>query len=214
MRPEVAERVFRDEDGAVVDYGRRWGGGSPPEHTYSLVSHPEHFAPLWTVADALVGHLIEHFAVEVVDDVDVAADLVHPVRDVVRAVRLTPPSVTAASMTFALTAHPSVVVHAGLLHDFPFPGCACDACDATWQNEADDLERLAAAVAQGRYGERVTRWPRPWVHFAYSDEHGEVTGGGVTAANIPAARRREARPVLTRLGGRLGGPWDPWPVRG
>src|SRR5690606_41795790 len=54
VRPEVAERVFRDASGAVVDYGNRWDGGSPPEDAYPVPSHSERVAPLWAVAESLV----------------------------------------------------------------------------------------------------------------------------------------------------------------
>lgn len=44
-------RRCRDTDGQVIDYGNRWGGGSPPEDGYSVETHPERFAPL-PVAEA------------------------------------------------------------------------------------------------------------------------------------------------------------------
>ena len=211
VRPEVAERVFRDASGAVVDYGNRWDGGSPPEDAYPVVSHSERFAPLWVVADALVDHLATTYDVAVDDSPSVAADYVVAVPAVVRAVRVTPAAATAAPLTFALTSFPGVVVHAGLLHDTSFPGCGCDACDETWQGAAEDLEELVSAVVGGRFGEQVTRAPRPWVRYALADEHGRVRQSGSSlATTVPAARRRRARTVLSRLGG----PWHPWPRRG
>src|SRR5690606_12708315 len=74
-RPEIDAPVFRDADGRVIDYGNRWSG-SPPEDTYSVDTHPERFAPLSVVADALVDHLRETFEVEV-DAEEIAADPVH-----------------------------------------------------------------------------------------------------------------------------------------
>lgn len=208
-RPPIAERVFRDRDGAVIHYGKRWGGGSPPEDTYSVENDLDRFAPLHDVAEALVAHLVVTYDVAVVDDPAVGTDLLRPLEneDVVRAVRLTPPSTTAAGLTVVLTSYPSVVVHAGLLHDVPFPTCACDACDETWQNQADDLEELVLAVVAGRFGEWVTGGPRPWISHAIADESGRVvsSGGGV-AGSIPTHRRRAAREVLRALGG----PWEPW----
>lgn len=209
-RPAVPEQVFRDGDGTVIDYGDRWGGGSPPEDTYSLVSHPERFAPLHLVAEALVAYLAATYDVAVEEAPAVAADVGVPAGDhVVRAVRLTPRAADAAPLTMVLTDDPAVMVHAGLLHDFPFPGCACDACDATWHSEAEDLEDLVLAVAEGRYGERLTRRPRSWMEHAVTDRRGDVRSGGQVAHRVPRARRRHARRVL----GRLDGPWRPWPPR-
>ena len=54
VRPLIEAPVFRDADGAVINYGSRWHG-SPPEDTYSVDTHPERFAPLHVVADALIG---------------------------------------------------------------------------------------------------------------------------------------------------------------
>ena len=45
-----------------------------------------------------------------------------------------------AALTFVYTSFPSVLVQAGLLHDFSFPSCGCDACDETWESSADGLE--------------------------------------------------------------------------
>ena len=52
-RPRWGEPVFRDSAGAVVVYGSRWGQDGPPADTYSVDTHPERFAPLHVVADAL-----------------------------------------------------------------------------------------------------------------------------------------------------------------
>lgn len=210
-RPAVPEQVFRDENGAVIDYGNRWGTDSPPEETYSVVSNPERFAPLHRVAEALIGHLTATYDVLVEEDLSVAADVDALAGDgVVRAARLTPRVADAAALTVVLLDDHSVLVHAGLLHDFPFPGCGCDACDATWRSEADGLEDLVLGVAEGHYGERVTRWPRPWMQYSLAGPHGRVSSGGQVANRIPRHRRSAARAALRRLDGR---PWRPWPRR-
>ncbi|MEE6281396.1 DUF6226 family protein [Georgenia sunbinii] len=209
VRPVVADQVFRDAAGGVIAYGDRWGDGSPPEDSYSVTDHPERFAPLHPVADALVDHLVATYDVEVLDDVATAGDLLRPPDDAVRSVRLSPRAADAASLTVVWTLDPAVVVHAGLLHDFGFPACACDACDETWQTQATELELHVTAVVAGRFGERVTRGPRPWVHYAMADDEGSVSSGGVVATGVPAARRRAARARLRTLAG----PWAPWPVR-
>ena len=74
-------------------------------------------------------------------------------------------------------------MHAGLLNDFHYPVCGCDACDSSWQAEADDLERQVLAVAAGLYRE-IIEWREldPWVgySFTYTD--------GAKLRRIPRAR--------------------------
>lgn len=53
LRPAIDSPVFRDDDNQVIDYGCRWPD-SPPDDAYSVDRHPERFAPLHRVADALV----------------------------------------------------------------------------------------------------------------------------------------------------------------
>ena len=149
VRPLIEAPVFRDADGAVINYGSRWHG-SPPEDTYSVDTHPERFAPLHVVADALIAHLRETYDVEVDEGVEVAADLLRPAfHDVVRAVRIRPNDPKCASLTLVFTAYPGIYMHAGLLHDFHYPVCGCDACDSNWEAEADELEQRVFATVSG-----------------------------------------------------------------
>lgn len=124
VRPEIPARSFRDGAGAVIRYGERWNAVEVPEDSYSVVTHPERFAPLPTVAEALVGHLIERYEVRATEDPRVASDLLHrrDDADVVRAIRLTPSDPLAAPLTFALTGLPGVIVHAGVLVRRPVSG--------------------------------------------------------------------------------------------
>src|SRR5690554_2561679 len=130
VRPTLPQLVFYDDAGAVIPYGNRWPDRIAPEHAYSVVTHPERFAPLYLVAEALIQHLAETYEVSVSDDIAHAGELLHDsYHGVVRAVQVVPQNADAASLTFVYTSFPGVTVHAGLLHDFPFPDCGCDACD-------------------------------------------------------------------------------------
>jgi len=40
VRPHLELSEFRDASGALIDYGRRWGSGPPPEDTYSVLRWP------------------------------------------------------------------------------------------------------------------------------------------------------------------------------
>lgn len=160
VRPPIETATFRDVDGAVIDYGERWEelGGHPPEDSYSVDSNTERFAPLHTVAEALIEYLAATYDVTVDEGFAVASASQHAPdpEDVVRAVRLTPARTAAAPLTFVLTSYPSVILDAGVLCSFAHPSCGCDACDETWEDAADDLEWQVLAVAGGGLKEYVS----------------------------------------------------------
>lgn len=204
-RPEVDLPVMRDAQQRIVDYGNRWAE-NPPQEAYSVDTHPERFAPLYTVADALVTFLHDTYDVELVTAVETAADLLHPPSDVIRAVRVRPAK--GAPLTFVYTPYPGVSVHAGLLHDFHYPTCGCDACDSTWAGEADDLESLVLAVASGGFSESIEGIVRPRVTYSITSP-GRVESGRSRASTDLAKRLHAARPILRNL---TNG-WDPWPQK-
>lgn len=204
-RPTIIAPVFHDADGRLIDYGRRWEG-SPPEDSYSVDSNPQRFAPLLVVAEALIAHLRSTYDVELIENAESASDLLHPRPDVVRAVRVRPRDPACAALTFVLTSYPGVILHAGVLHDFPFPVCGCDACDSTWDAEAEALERTVQAVVTGNYRESIDRGIRPWVGHALTYRDGS-SSGTARAQDLPPARVKAARTVLRA---RPGQPWAAW----
>jgi Family of unknown function (DUF6226) len=210
-RPDAGTEVFRDASGRMIEYGTRWGDEGPPEDTYSVLSHPERFAPLHLVADALIAHLAATYDVEVQEDHAFAADLLHDGVTVVRAVRMAPADPDAAPLTFVFTAFPGVIVHAGLLNDLVFPDCGCDACDETWDAESDELERQVFAVVVGGFRERVGwREGAPWVETSFQYADGASTRSGTRADEGRLAQRvGSARDRLAQL---TDG-WHPWPRR-
>lgn len=208
-RPVWRDAVFRDAAGAVIEYGSRWGRNGPPTEAYSVDAHPERFAPLHLVAEALIEHLVGTYDVQVSHHPATVADFVQRT-DFVRVTRLTPADPAAASLTFGFTAYPGVVIHAGLLHDFVYPVCGCDACDETAARLAEQLEGLVLAVAAGNYREAFT--PGEELPLTFSLKMvGELGGWGGQnqVTGYPAER-------LTAAGERLRGladGWSPWPVR-
>jgi hypothetical protein len=208
QRPLIDAPVFRDSDGQIIDFGSRWAG-SPPEDTYSVDTHPERFAPLHSVADALITHLRDTYDVDVEEGEEVAADLLHPpFHDVKRAVRVRPNDPTCASLTFVFTAYPGIHLHAGVLNDFHYPVCGCDACDSTWDAEADELEHQVHAVVTGHYGESIERrLGGPWVAYTFSYPDRRSSGGSL--ANNTSAERIEAAKSLLR---EIPGGWRKWPL--
>lgn len=213
VRPPIVAPEFRDATGNVIPYGRRWGIESPPEDTYSVTSNLERLRPLHTVAEALIAHLIHEYDVDVSDDLTNASDLrfnVDVVGEVTRAVRLTPRSRQAAPLTFVLTEHPSVLVHAGALADLMFPTCGCDACDESWDAVSDELEWQVLAVAAGGLRETLSRGIRPRYISAIEDAgHSIASKGTLANAAIARGRRERAKHVLAAAGG----DWQAWPRR-
>ncbi|SFO03199.1 DUF6226 family protein [Mycetocola miduiensis] len=185
-RPEVPSETFRDAAGRAIPYGARWGSDAPPDNAYSVDSHPERFAPVHLAADALIAHLTDTFEVIVEHTLAATDDLLRPVTDAVRAVRLTPASAEAASLTFVFTSYPGVLLHAGLLNDFSYPVCGCDACDETWQSVAAEMEWQVLAVAGGGYRETWRPGLLPSVTFSLDAVDGsQGMSGENRAADVP-----------------------------
>ncbi|MCR2799447.1 DUF6226 family protein [Microbacterium sp. zg-Y818] len=205
VRPDVAPQTFTDEAGTTVDYGGRWPQ-SPPSESYSVVSNRERFAPLHAVAEALIAWLAETFDVAVVDDPAASDDLLRLPASVTRAVRVTPSDPDAAVLTFVFTAFPGVILHAGLLHDFPFPVCGCDACDETWERGADEMEWTVRTVVEGGFAEGIDRRRQLPVFFSLDEPGVATSSGSGRAEDYPADRLLVAAPLLPR--DEL---WAPWP---
>lgn len=209
QRPPVATPEFRNADGEIIEYGNQWDG-PPPEDAYSVTAHPERYAPLHLVADALVEHLCETYDVEVDEGLDTASDLMGPHRGVIRSVRLRPRDATCAPVTFAFTDYPGIAMHAGLLHDFVYPSCGCDACDTTWYDEADSFEEQVFAVVTGNYTETVRGRFRPSIGCSFTYPDGGSSGSGGSGLRDVHAERVKAAALVLRY---LPGGWAPWPRR-
>jgi len=210
VRPDLPATTYYSRDGEPIPYGRHWGGGGPDPESSSVDSHPERFAGLHDVAHALIDHLTAVYDVDVQEDPAHAVELLMERADALQAVKITPRDSGAAALTLVLTGYPGVVVHAGVLHDFPFPVCGCDACDETIEATADRLELLVLSVAAGGYSERYPVGRRRWSEYALTafDGSGSESGRGEPAPTS-AARLQDAE---IRLRGVAGG-WSPWPLR-
>ncbi|MBT2584722.1 DUF6226 family protein [Arthrobacter sp. ISL-95] len=209
VRPELSSHEYRDAEGQAVDYGNRWGVDSPPENSYSVETHVGRFEGLHKVARALIEYLESAYDVDVSWDPAHAADVSTNTGEVIDVARLTPRDPFAAPLTFVLTGYQGVVVHAGALHDSPFPICGCDACDETAESEASRMEELVLGVAAGGYGERYPVGRKKWAEYALSaaDGSGSRSGSGpwgATPAQLAAAEERlQAVPDG----------WRPWPLK-
>ncbi len=206
VRPPLPAAVFLDDDGAPIPYGERWEGDGPPQDAYSRVSHPERFAALHMVADALIDYLARTFDADVDSALEHAGDLVRQGISTVRAIRVIPRAPDAAPLTFVFTDFPGLAVHAGALHDFIFPACGCDACDETAERCADELERIIHGVTSGGYSEWLGHNGNAGMRLEFGG--GSMGGSGAVGA-IPKDRLENARARLARLPDG----WAPWPLR-
>ena len=184
-RPDWPYGVFRDGAGAVINYGSRWRGDGPPSDTYSVVTHPERFAPLHLVADALIEHLVETYDVQISWDASCSQDFLRPA-EFERLARLTPNDSAAAPLTFGFTTYPGLILHAGLLHDLVYPICGCDACDETAIGQAELLEGHVSAVVAGHYREAYIPNAQLPIEFAMGSDQMGGQGGSSTTEGYPA----------------------------
>lgn len=177
---------------------------------YSRTTGAARYAPLHVVAGQLIGHLRATFDVEIVDDLQVAADLSMAPQQVIRAVRVSPQSSTAAPLTFVFTGLPGVMVHAGALHEAAFPVCGCDGCEEPVDYLATALERLVAAVTRGGFSERYPVGKERRYELALVDPDGAGHTSG--AVEPPHADPDRLAAAALRLRHLRGG-WAPWPGR-
>jgi hypothetical protein len=205
QRPIFPTKIHHDEHGLPIDYGNRWEGDSPHGEAYSRLSNLQRFLPLHTVALALIEWLQSTFDVDIEQTPSAAVALINVPDDVVQAVRIGPRNPDAAPLTFVLTGFPTVFLHAGLLHDFHFPSCACDACDEDLTSMAEDLEWTVRTVVAGGYSERFSPWPGRWTEFKLVQPGDRMQGGGNRAKDLPKDRVKFARTALPPEG-----QWLPW----
>lgn len=162
VRPAIAEQEFRDAGGHVIPFGNRWDDyDQKPDDAYSVVTNPERFDPVVTIAEALIAHLTATYDVDVVESVAPTQDVSDVPADPVRGVQMRPHNDQAAPMEFRFSGT-GVEVHAGVLLHLKFPVCGCDACDETWLRCADSLEENVFAIVQGRLVEKIGWRCHPW----------------------------------------------------
>ena len=123
---------------------------------------------------------------------------------------MTPNDSAAASLTFGFTAYPGIVLHAGLLHDFAYPICGCDACDEIGAGQVELLEGHVSAVGGGLSREACLPGSELPVQFALggADEIGGQ-GGSSTTNGYPADGLSAAGVKLRELPDG----WVTWPFR-
>ncbi|MDR1265967.1 MAG: DUF6226 family protein [Propionibacteriaceae bacterium] len=205
--------VCLDDQGEAIRFGSRWGEGGPPHEAYSAVHYAERFAPVVTVAEAVVAYLDRTYDVIVDDISDLAQErelkysITPEIAQARRVLEITPGLSDAARLVVVLTNFPSVELRAGAFFEAAFPDCGCDACDDEWSGCADRLEETVLAVARGAFSENI-RGGRV-VTILGLPENGQSSSCKLKYLPYSDAYTARARRLLKPL--RAG--WQPWPRR-
>lgn len=208
VRPAVATREFRDDEGNVIPYGERWRVDSAPGEVYSVLTHPERFEPVHDIARALIAYLERTYDVTVSEDPELLFRVPGGFSPIT-AVGLTPVNQDAAPITVVFTDLPGIALRAGALYVEPLPVCGCDACDDTWEAVADELEWRVLAVVEGGFTERVTRGLR--AHVGHTLTRAD-SWRGAEGRSGPDTTRRDLAAARSRLA-TIDGAWAAWSPR-
>lgn len=214
-RPDVEIAACRDAEGRQIPYGGRyWAVGvEPPEWAYSTCSHPERFAPIEKVAQALVEHLVHTYDVERTDSERAGR----------RTVVLSPRGAGATlTVRFGDPDAPaaSVRVSAGRRFEESWPDCGCDACDDDVAALLDDPEATVLTIVEGGMSEWRSG-PDPSSPLV-TDDAGRPVGDDVVPWHVHV--RFDGRREDEQSGWSSGEPeplelsttphrWEAWPLR-
>lgn len=202
QRPPLAFRKFRDSDGKAIDYGHRWPDRHPPEGAHEGVRDPDRFEPLRPVANALIDWLLRTYDATLIRTV--AAESAAP-----RVLDVVPRDPAAASVSFSLIEPSGVLITAGVLHEFRFPDCRCDACDEDIHDLAEDMEWIVRTVVSGGYSEHIDDSPSPHAEYRLQAPGMQRTASARGPVSTPDRDRlAQARAALPP-----GGVWAAWTRR-
>ncbi|CAN5397296.1 hypothetical protein BH09ACT10_BH09ACT10_06490 [soil metagenome] len=192
VRPPIPKLVFRDEFGEVIHYGERWGGNQPPDWAYSKDEHPERFAPLVGLAEALIAYLHETYLVDVVED---ETKPLPP--HTARRVRVVPADPNATPLDFTFTTYPIVTVDAGFGAEYGW-FCGCDACDESVEAWVEEIEKAVFSIIAGGLSEFTTieEDGDVFVRHELKDTDGEFWQGGGTSLDFAS---EDVKAKLERL---------------
>jgi hypothetical protein len=184
----------------------RWGPDGPPPEAYSRVTNPERFRPLHDFALTLFAQLHASFDVDRIEGYGVDSEL--EVGDLARrSVRLVPRDSTAAPLAVTFTTFPGLRIRAGRWCTAAFPGCGCDACAETANDEMVRLAEMIDDVVAGRFREGIAMPPvgEGWQEW-------ELWSPPRRSSGRLQIDRERARAMLAGIEGSLIA-WAPWPRR-
>ncbi len=217
-RPAIADREFVDDLGRTVVYGRQREEAperGPRDGETDVFSHQERYAPIFTVAEALVAHLTAFYDVVVDDDLRQSSrfDILReaPEASFARVVSLRPIAPTEAPLVIGFHDRPgSIRLLAGWYSEFDMWFCGCDACDEPWEDVADSLEDVVLSVAERGTIERLDRRARGSARYRLDPSRRRMWDGSVP--------KRAMRPEILEAANDSSreledGRWMPWTPR-
>lgn len=189
----------------------RWGIAGPPPEAYSRVTNPERFLPLHGFALELVDQLRRDYEVTERSTFELIPGVMRPFEHALPPVTLTPTRADAAPIAIGFTRFPSLIVRCGRWFYSEFPGCGCDACDATAEGEIQRVDELVQDVVAGYFIEELRI---PWLRSARVRwQHGPaMVGADYRAAGGRVLRAEDAEALRTAGIGLV--EWRPWGRRG
>jgi hypothetical protein len=217
VRPPITSRSYVDDEGAVIDYGQRWGRDGPPHDAYTRTSNLDRYEPLQMVARALIDYLDRTYDVVLESGPSCMEVFLRPEfglvpgpvdpADLIDAARISPQDLSCAPLTFGFTSYPGLWMCAGVLYDFAFPHCGCDACDEGIDYLLDEMEQAVFAVTQGNLQESISR---RGTRATYELKRADGAASGRTRLDRRSKHRIKA--AKDRLAKAPNG-WTAWPLR-
>jgi hypothetical protein len=206
QRPEIEWADYFDEHGTLIPYGQRWDG-LPQAESYSVTSHPQRFAPVKLVAQALLDWMQGNFEVRCFEDPELARQLHVDPGEVVSSVRIIPADSRCAPAGIVITTFPGVLLELGALYQAVFPNCGCDGCDDDVPEILDELENQVGSAVCGAFVEILQNGTGRLVQRFDSAETGFAEQASALD-DISPARLARAHAILPPSG-----VWAPWPLR-
>lgn len=185
----------------------RWHTDAPLPESYSRVTDADRFRPLHALAVELLERLAESYDATRTADFEPLAGQ-PPFEHARPPITLTPAAATAAPISVAFTRFPGLVVRCGRWLAESFPGCGCDACAETADEEGERLREMLRDVVAGRFRESLSLplFGPPRLEWTLGDPSAVALRGGGRVLGDAEAR------VLRRDGaGEMR--WQPWPTR-
>jgi hypothetical protein len=147
----------------------------PDDEEYGRVTNPARYRAVQDFARGLIDDLTASFDVQLASGLNADDDFVRTARgfEIEDLFRVAPSSPSCASITFAFTGFPGVVIRAGEWFVRAFPACGCDACDEHPSYSIAELGHDVDAISGGRFTES---WDGEQVTCSRVYPHGSASG--------------------------------------
>jgi hypothetical protein len=188
--------------------GQKRGPAGPPLQAYSHVTNPERFRPLHKLTVDLLDRLELAFDVERTEGYGLDPELEARCQAARPSVSLAPRDVRAAPVTLIFTAFPGVYVRFGRWCIMAFPACGCDACDETFESEAERLTSMIESLIRGHFREAIVM---PTVGAAWIEWEFWKSATVRSAQRFQLDQAHAQKPWTAR--GQTSYQWKPWTRR-